>query len=170
VPTSVAEDARRADAVFVASVVQDLGEYVYEVRASDIYKGSPGGFPTVRTATSGIAGGIDLRPDRQYILFVTRDGQSWVSPGCSGTVELSARAIGQVERVLGPATPLRVTATPDSGPSESPSATPDSGTGPRTAEPVEEDGLSTWALVGIGVALLAGTGGVVLATRRERKR
>ena len=169
-PPTLKEAAADAKAVFVGTTVQQVvgTEDTFEVRASDIYKGSPGAFLDV-AASSQIEDGVLLEPERQYLFFVTRDDGSWVAMGCGATRPISSRVIAQADRAFGPATPLRV-ATPDSGPSESPSATPhsrnDSTTLPASAE--QDDGSRTWVWVGIGVALLAGAGIAAVALRRGR--
>lgn len=165
----MSRSARQADAVFVGSVTEVAGHNLFEVRASDIYKGSPGAFLTVRTGPPNpnviIEDSVNLQVDKQYLFFLVRRGGDWTAPGCLGTREISSRLIARADRALGPATPLRAPATPESGPSESPSTT--AGSGPDTVRSAADDGddSSTWVWVGGGVALLAGAGVVAAATR-----
>jgi len=152
--------------------VADAGEFTYDVRASDIYKGSPGALLRVVTGSNEIAGAVDLRPDTQYVLFVNRSeaGDTWVAEGCSGTTEVSSRVLSAMDRVLGPATPLRV-AAPDAKPDDSPSATPSEPVESAAASSPEADnGSRTWTWVGTGVALLVGAAGVPVAYALGRKR
>jgi len=173
VTSDLDEDARRADAVFVASVIEDRGDFRYLVRASDIYKGSPGAFVTVDTGDPGFTGTVDLRPDRQYVLFVDRSDQPgvWEIPVCSGTSEISSRVLSQLDRVLGPATPLRGPAAEGDDPSATATADAEAtGTEPAAEATTAEDadGSRTWLWVGAGAVLLAAAGGVAAATRLRR--
>lgn len=172
-PPSIAQAAAMSDAVFVATTLDPVEgtDNTFEVRASDIYKGSPGAFLTVRGGFYEDA--AFLKADRQYLFFASKPRGVWVAMGCGATRPISSRVIAQVDRALGPATPLRVPgtpdpATPDSGPTESPTATPDPG--PKTSEAAAEDGSDsdTWVWVGAGVLLMAGAGGVA-AVRRSRR-
>jgi len=156
--------AAESDAVFVGSTVEavPLEENTFEVRTSDVYRGSPGGYITV---TGGVyEDAVLLQQNRQYLFFVTKSAGSWTALGCDATRPISSRVIAQADRAFGHAIPLRAAPSGgDSGPGESPSATAESGTGSRTAESTEDDGLSSWMWVGVGIALLAGVAGVPLA-------
>lgn len=168
-PPSIAQAAAVSDAVFVATTLDPVEgtDNTFEVRASDIYKGSPGAFLTVSGGSYEDA--AFLKDDRQYLVFASNPKGDWVALGCGATRPISSRVIAQADRALGPATPLRAPATtPDSGATESPTATPDSG--PKTSEAAAEDGSDsdTWVWVGAGVLLMAGAGGVA-AVRRSRR-
>lgn len=171
-PPTLKEAAADANAVFVGTTVQQVaGGDTFEVRASDIYKGSPGAFLDV-TGSSQAEDGVALEPERQYLFFVTRDGRSWVAMGCGATRPISSLVIAQADLALGPATPLRV-ATPNSGPSESLSPSPEADDRNQNAsESVADDHNASraWVWVGIGVALLVGGGIVTAALRRVRGR
>lgn len=161
--------ADRSDAVFVGTTLGPVeGEdNTFEVRASDVYKGSPGAFLDVDGADYET--GIVLKSHQQYLFFVTKADGSWRVLACGPTQPISSRVIAQTARVLGgPATPLRAPATPGSGPSESPNVTPDTGSAASEPAAADADDSRTWLWVGAGVALLAGAGVVAAATRRRR--
>lgn len=170
-PVSIAHAADLSDAVFVGTTLDAVEgqDNTFEVRASDIYQGSPGAFLTVSGGDAKGGYGDLLTSDRQYLFFVTRAAGSWRVLGCGTTQPISSQLITQADRALGPATPLRVApATGDSGPAESP-ATPD----PELADPstsqaaAEDSGSSAWVWLGGGIAALVCAGLVAAATRRR---
>ncbi|MBA2455902.1 MAG: hypothetical protein H0V48_05125 [Nocardioidaceae bacterium] len=114
-PPSIAQAAAQSDAVFVGTTLNPVeGEVnTFEVRASDIYQGSPGAFLEV---TGGLhEDAAFLEADRQYLFFTRTSAGSWTALGCGATQPISSRVIAQTDRVLGQATPLRAPASPGSG-------------------------------------------------------
>lgn len=112
VQLDLASLAKQYDAVFVAtpvSVDEEDGQRVYEVRVSDVYKGSPGSTTTVTTAASDATCGIELDMDEQYMILgkAAKNGGDVETNTCSGTRPVSDRTIGEVEKALGPAIPYR---------------------------------------------------------------
>lgn len=167
---SIGQAADQSDAVFVGTTLDAVEgrDNTFEVRASDIYQGSPGAFLTVSGGDAEGGYGDLLAADRQYLFFVTRAAGPWRTLGCGTTQPISSQLIAQADRVLGPATPLRVApATGDSGPAESPSATADPG--PNSSQAAAEDSdSSAWVWLGGGIAALVAAGLVAAATRRRR--
>ncbi len=167
---SLASAAHRSDAVFVGSVTGMPAPNRFEVRASDVYRGSPGSFLTVVTGPSdpgaGVGEAVELHVDRQYLFFLIRDGRTWSAPGCLPTWPISSALIARADRVLGPATPLR--AAPPA-PSGSPPGSPVSAaSGSAAAAPSSDDaGGSWWHWAGGAAALLAAAAGVAVAVRRR---
>jgi len=177
-PPSIAQAAAQSDAVFVGTTLNPVEgeENTFEVRASDIYQGSPGAFLEV---TGGLhEDAAFLEADRQYLFFTRTSAGSWTALGCGATQPISSRVIAQTDRVLGQATPLRAPASPGSGSTESPSAEEtagesaggsESGTAAGAAAQAEDGGGSrVWWWAGAGGVLLAGAGGFAYAGRRQR--
>lgn len=183
--------AKQHDAVFVAtpvSVDEEDGRRVYEVRVSDVYKGSPGSTTKVTTEASDAACGIELDLDEQYLLLgkAAKNGDVRTSV-CSGTRPVSDRVLADVEKALGPATPYR--GAPDRGdrsdgprgaddrsgkPADDDTADEEDGaTGDRgSASDVtdEDDGFSTsYVLIGGLLALAVGASFLLPRLRRRNR-
>lgn len=79
----------------------------YQVRASDVYKGSPSPVTTVQTEQDGAACGINLELDTQYVIIGSENGDQVSTTICSGTRPVTDRALAEVTDALGPATPYR---------------------------------------------------------------
>lgn len=179
--------ARQHGVVFVGtpvSVADEGTNRVYEVRVSDIYKGSVGSTTTVETVDSEAACGIDLDLDKQYMIVggAIKDDDGVGTTICSGTQPVSDRVLAEVEQELGPATPLRGpsddrgTSGDDGGTSDGGA---DDGTGRSDASSdessndvagSEDDGLDTsYVLVG-GILALAIGASFLLPRLRRRNR
>lgn len=185
--------AKQHDAVFVGtpvSVDRQGDERAYEVRVSDVYKGSPGPTTTVTTAASGASCGIHLDLNRQYLVVGDQpEPHGAVATNlCSGTGEVSDRALADLEKSLGPATPYR---GPGGDTGDGPRAHGDQGhndstgdgdgdgdggsrgdSGDTSAQPStgSDDGMDTSYVVIGGVLALALGGSFLLPRLRRRGR
>ncbi|MGH3359123.1 MAG: hypothetical protein ACRDO7_09995 [Nocardioidaceae bacterium] len=103
---------KQGDAVFVGTPVstEEHGRLrTYEVRVSDVYKGSPGSTTVVSTETQATACGVTLDLDTQYLVVGDQKQThgTVTTSACSGTRPISDGVIADVEQALGPATPYR---------------------------------------------------------------
>ena len=121
----------------------------YDVAVAQVYKGTVTATASVRSPADGGSCGIEVRQGTEYLIFARRVGSELRAELCGGTAPASGTLVADVERITGPGTPQRVTAspTPASSASERSSATLPVG-------------------LGLGGALLASAGGVLWWRRR----
>jgi hypothetical protein len=169
-----------ADTVFVGTALRSAGGNTYDVRVSDIYKGSPGrAWIVVDGGDLRTDVGLELEPRRQYVFYAIDDPGSmmWTVGACGGTTPVTERALAEAESEYGPATPLRGVSGPPPSTDQSgdDGAADDSTAGEENPSPAadsddqvaSDDDAALWPWVGGGavVAVIVGAGIVVLRRR-----
>jgi hypothetical protein len=158
---SVERDAKRADAVFTGTLLEQAdsgGDRVYRVEAETLFKGEISRNRVRVVSSARDSCGIrTLESDRPYVFFVAVDGAELRTDQCAGTAPAGQRLLREVEQVLGAGTDLT--------PQESPEPAETTFTRVEDAEPEE---LTRLAAPGVALVLLGVLG--LLVVRRRSKR
>ncbi|MBW9205254.1 hypothetical protein KV097_04800 [Mumia sp. zg.B17] len=177
VPTPVAEQLDRADAVFVGTVTPSgAGDDAVVVAVSDVYKGEvPRTTPVV---VPEVGPPPSFEDDRQYVFFVEAAAGALVSRVCGGTRPVADAVLDDLEAATSDRSAYRPAPVAPSPSDAGPSAVEDGGTADgagggasATPEDTSEADSPPPVLIGIVVAavVLVVVGGPFVVRRRARR-